>query len=295
MELLVEKIDINLFSDFKSVDQLIDKIAFAYKTGRLTKEDLMILNRSFGEEFLDQTIQGHGLRKPYGYAGDFLIMDKIYTEYVTPNPKYSFWDKYFHQQSAPKAVRNRKDYFKTTMAQKLVGGSDLKLLNVACGPGRDMAELYKDLNPGHLITTCIDMDENAIDYARELNKENLDAITFINKNIIRFQTTDKYNIIWSAGLFDYFNDKAFILLLKRFKNWLEPGGEIIIGNFNENHNPSRNYMELLGEWYLNHRTEGQLIYLARQAAFSDDQISIGKEPDNVNLFLHIMPGTNNRA
>ena len=111
--------------------------------------------------------------------------------------------------------------------------------------------------------------------------------TFIKKNIFRFNTEDKFDIIWSAGLFDYFDDKAFIMLLKKFRNWLKDDGEIIIGNFNENHNPSRAYMELFGEWHLNHRTDEQLYHLAKQAGYENQKISVGREPENVNLFLHL--------
>lgn len=131
------------------------------------------------------------------------------------------------------------------------------------------------------------MDPKAIEYAKTLTEQFLDKINFINKNIFRFQTDQKFDMIWSAGLFDYFNDKAFVSLLRRFKEWIKPCGEIIIGNFNEDHNPSRDYMEIFGEWYLNHRTESQLAELAIEAGYSEKNISIGREPENVNLFLHI--------
>jgi hypothetical protein len=71
------------------------------------------------------------------------------------------------------------------------------------------------------------------------------------------------------------------------KNWVTKNGEIIIGNFNQNNNPSRGYMELFGEWYLHHRTENELIFLAKEAGFSEIQIHIGKEEEDVNLFLHL--------
>ncbi len=74
-------------------------------------------------------------------------------------------------------------------------------------------------------------------------------------------------------LFDYFNDKTFVAILKKMKNWLKPGGEIVVGNFNDNHNPSRNYMEILGEWYLEHRSENTLKQLALKARFEELGIS----------------------
>lgn len=273
---------------FSLLDTIINEIAESYKKGIITLEDITEINKSFGNDFLKNTIQGHSFLKPYGYAGDFLMIDKIYTKTVSNKKEFVIWDKYAHQTSATIAVRNRKTFFKEKMHQKIKNDGILNLLNVASGPARDLFELYSEINSASLLkTTCVDMDENAVKYASELNKQFLDSITFIKKNIFRFQTDDKFDIIWSAGLFDYFDERAFVLLLKRFKTWLKPKGDIIIGNFNENNNPSRNFMELFGEWTLNHRSEEQLIELAKKAGFLENQISIDRESENVNLFLRI--------
>ncbi len=47
-------------------------------------------------------------------------------------------------------------------------------------------------------------------------------------------------------------------------------------------------MELFGEWFLYHRTEEHLINLAEQAGFDKEKISIGRENEGVNLFLHLI-------
>lgn len=276
------------YEDFGKIDKIVESISLELEKGFISREDITKINNTFGQEFIDNTVQGHGLKKPYGYAGDFLMIDKIYTYSKSEIPKYKVWDEYFHTQSAPKAVRNRKEYFKKMVEDRIEKNPELELLNIASGPARDIFEMYSALPKDNKInTTCVEMDENAVEFATKLNKEYLDHITFIRQNIFRHKTEIKYDIIWSAGLFDYFNDKAFLMVLRNFKNWLKPHGEIIIGNFNENNNPSRNYMEIFGEWFLNHRTEDELLSLALNAGFSKDMVFIGKEPENVNLFLHI--------
>ncbi len=54
------------------------------------------------------TLQGWAFIKPFGYSGDHIMIDKIYSKYVNGNHKYKNWDLYFHSHSAPRAVRNRK-------------------------------------------------------------------------------------------------------------------------------------------------------------------------------------------
>jgi len=54
---------------------------------------------------------GFGFVKPYGYAGDFHVIDMIYQVKTSSDPRYYKWDKWYHMQHAPRAVRNRKDFF----------------------------------------------------------------------------------------------------------------------------------------------------------------------------------------
>lgn len=272
--------------DYRDFDKIIKLLSIGYKKNEITESEIQKIIRSFSSDFFEKTLHGHVLLKPFGYAGDFMIIDKIYTIFKTENQEYLNWDKYFQNLSGSKAVRNRKEYFKELIADKAKQKETLNMLNLASGSGRDMFEFYQTQKNGKVKTTCIEMDKNAIEYAKKLNNDFLSNITFIQQNIFRFKTDKQYDIIWSAGLFDYFDDKTFVRILSRLKNNIRPKGEIIIGNFSPN-NPSRDYMEIFGEWFLHHRTEEELINLAQQAGFNNKKISIKHEPEKVNLFLHI--------
>ncbi|MFP3591092.1 class I SAM-dependent methyltransferase [Chryseobacterium sp. SIMBA_038] len=269
--------------EFDELTVMINELACQINENKLAPDEIQnLINKC--ESLKDQkSIMGHILTKPHGYAGDFHIIDRIYTKEVSS--KFPKWDKYSISIPSAKAVRNRKSYFKRKVSQSLKQGGNL--LNLASGPARDLYELYNENPQLEIATTCVEMDEKAIMYAKILNKPHLDKIAFIKKNIFRFNTENKFDIIWSAGLFDYFDDKAFVMLIKRLKEWVKDDGEIIIGNFNENYNPNRAYMEFFGDWYLNHRSEEQLYDLAKQAGYDEAKISIGREPENVNLFLHL--------
>ncbi|MGI9550300.1 MAG: hypothetical protein ACR2MT_03795 [Aurantibacter sp.] len=275
-------------ASFGKLDGLLSEIGYLIQNGTISKSDVAEISTSFTREFLAETLQGHGLRKPYGYPGDFLLLDKIYTHYKTRNPKFRIWDDYFQAQAAPLAVRNRKEYFKDVVVAKGNENCDLRLLNVVSGPGRELYELYMNLPEERTMnTTCVEVDDYAIAYSKGLNTDYLSHINYVHSNIFKFQSDEKYDLIWSAGLFDYLNDKAFSLLLERFKKWLLPVGEIVIGNFNQENNPSPNYMEIMGDWHLIRRTEEQLKELAKQAGFLNHQIKVSREELSVNLFLHL--------
>jgi SAM-dependent methyltransferase len=225
--------------EYDVLNEIFDHLSEEFKAGTMSEHELALLRDGFGDECLENTLHGHIKTKPYGYAGDFMIIDKIYQEQITGDHRFEKWDIFWNSHSAAKAVRNRKDYFIKTMKSRLSLKVPLRLLNVASGPARDIAELYENIQPDQLSTVCVEADNTAIDYAKNLNRQNSNYIEFIHQNIFRFSDDEKFDIVWSAGLFDYFDDHIFLKLLRKFMQWTTPGGEVIIGNFS-NQNPSRN-------------------------------------------------------
>lgn len=275
------------FTEYVLIDKWLDSLAKEHETSLITQKDLLLILKKFGEALSCKTVHGFGYEKPYGYAGDFEIIDKIYNFHVSNEPHLKNWDLYFQQHNAPNAVRNRKAYFIELLRRR---GLELKdksfnVLNVASGPARDLYEYFQTDAPKPQVD-CVEHDPKAIEFAQNLCRDFLSHITFHQANAFRFKIEKRYDVIWSAGLFDYFNDKQFCFLLKRLLGFLSPGGELVVGNFSEN-NPSRNYMEILGDWFLNHRSAEHLIGLAENCGVNRNAIRIGSEPEGVNLFLHI--------
>lgn len=249
-----------------------------------SKEDILELNIFLHANLTLDTMVGHTYLKPYGYAGDFDIIEKIYAQKRHSNPSIDAWDQFYHSLDASHAVRNRKDYFKQVMKDALASGVQNVLL-LGSGPCTDLFE-YLTETPGNTLQfTCVDVDATAIKYASEKNAAFMNNITFVHRNIFRYNTTDTYDLIWSAGLFDYLNDEQYIFIIKKMRAFLSAGGKMIIGNFSEN-NPSQYCMELLGDWYLNHRSPELLTSLGEAAGFETANINVDQEELGINLFVH---------
>jgi SAM-dependent methyltransferase len=234
------------------------------------------------------TIIGFSFTKPFGYNGDFFIIEKIYQHYINPDPKYKKWDVFFHTFPAAIAVVNRKK-IAIEILKKLnrkTSGNKSDVLILGSGPVSEVYEFFQEQPDSPLIFDLIDLDQRAIDYAKAKTKNYLSRITFYNANVIRHIPGKTYDLIWSAGLFDYFKDKHFVYLLKKYYEYIKPGGEMIIGNFNIE-NPSKKIMEILGDWFLNHRSEDELMRFAMQAGIPKDKIEITREPLGINLFLKV--------
>jgi SAM-dependent methyltransferase len=234
---------------------------------------------------------GFTFQKPHGYAGDFELIDRIYSQRKSNNKSLHRWDSFYHDLEAATAVRNRKQYFKNLVDLTENKQANPLVLNLGSGPCSDLYEYLQKSPKQSVRFECLDMDETAIEFGSVVCDNYIDDIKFIHKNAFRFKPSYQYELIWSAGLFDYFNDKLFVRLLNRMYGLVKSGGEIVIGNFSNN-NPSKAVMEVFGQWFLYHRSEEKLVQLAMMAGIPRDLINVSQEEAGVNLFLHVRKNNN---
>jgi extracellular factor (EF) 3-hydroxypalmitic acid methyl ester biosynthesis protein len=160
------------------------------------------------------------------------------------------------------------------------------VLILGSGPATDVNEYLRNHSGSNIHFDLVDFDQNAIDFARSQNREFADSIDYFRINVLRFKPYQWYDLIWSAGLFDYFKDKHFVYMISKYYKYLNEGGEFIIGNFS-NSNPTKRLMEVLSDWYLNHRSKYDLVRMALEAEAREDQVMVDMEELGVNLFLRI--------
>ena len=273
--------------EYAETDAWISQVYSSLDSGDLPKGAIAELRHTLGPVLSSMTMVGFAWCKPHGYAGDFEIIDRHYLSYVAPDPQLSNWDYYWHASPGARAVRNRKRYFHQLLtshsAAKL--DSDLTVLNVASGPARDVLEYVRfTAQPVHF--DCIDIDSKAIAHASSLCA-GFDNVVFRKANALRLRPTKIYDLVWSAGLFDYFSDRTFVFMLRRLLASVAPGGELVIGNYAMTKpHPNLCWLRLV-DWHLHHRSAEKLIDLALKSGISADRIRIGSEPEGVTLFLHI--------
>ncbi len=196
------------------------------------------------------------------------------------------WDRFVHSQSAFKAVRNRLSYFLEQIWRlKNSHPSGATVLNLASGPGRDMFESFRVIGHTNIQFDCVEQDSLAIRHAKAVCQEYLDHISFYHRNVCRFMPKKSYDLIWSGGLFDYFNDRIFKKMIKRLLPALAKNGKWVIGNFSDC-NPTQRYMDFF-DWVLYHRSAESLEQLAIEVGIPTKNIWVEQEAEGVNLFLHI--------
>ena len=268
--------------DYKDITKVCDQLMNAKLT--VTEESqfhdtikpLMSLDSMLGFSFL----------KPHGYAGDHELIDRIYQEWHSSDAEFNKWDKYYHYLDAPQAVRNRKEYLKNELVKLTSNDKQSTVLNLASGPCTDLYEFLISHPGSNIKYDCLDLDAKALEYGAAVCDAYYERIQYIHKNAFRYSTETRYDLIWSAGLFDYFSDKLFVRLVNRMYALLAEDGELVVGNFSP-YNTSRGVQELVCQWYLHHRSENELIELALKGGVPRSKISVDAEDTGVNLFLHL--------
>lgn len=265
-----------------------DYLLFYSLVDQIKAEDVESFRQKIASILTPETLFGFSYSKPFGYSGDFFIIEKIYQYYLSPDERFRKWDEFLHSAGAVIAVRNRKtlavEIFEQLNANAM--GIQQDVLILGSGPVTETYEFFERNPSNSLVFEMLDLDKRAIAYAKSKNRKYLNAMTFHNANVIRFTPERKFDLIWSAGLFDYFKSKHFVYLIKRYYEFLKDDGEIIIGNFNVE-NPSKRSMEIMGDWFLYHRSPEELKQYAMQAGVEESKIEVIQEPLGINLFLRI--------
>ena len=237
--------------------------------------------------------------KPLGYAGDYEMMNLIYKqENVGKSLFAQCLHRYYINEPAAQAVRNRADYLVNVITRAIEAAPKdrpYRILSVACGPAMEWQQLIPTLPniEQEIIVDLLDQDKTALldtqNKLKQLCRQHSLPITFqfINKaikNIIARGTDYKeYDLVYSAGLFDYLSDPIANTAAKKMFESVKPGGKMVIGNFNVD-NPNKAEMDYALDWKLIYRSENDLLSL-----FSDigGKLSIEKEKLNLNLFCLI--------
>ncbi len=236
--------------------------------------------------------------KPRGYAGDYEMIELVYqnqgggTGVIGP-----LIDKCFLNVAAACAVRNRRHILtKEILALTQSKDKTVNVASLACGPAVEIFDAYQQLqDKTKLKATLIDFDLHALAHAADkrdqlrLGKQ----IELINENLIYLALGKKkiefkqFDLIYSVGLIDYFEDELVIKLINYFYDYLAPGGKIILGNFHPN-NPDKALMEYILEWYLVHRTEEDMNNLFKASKFHKPCSKIQFEEQHINLFAECL-------
>lgn len=282
----------------QALDDSLDSLAATEIWGEENRLLSSQLWNAVGKRLETGWLQARARLKPRGYAGDHELLRRIAEGEFCQHPLGRCFDEYFQSQAAPQAVRNRFELAAGWITDVVhrTSPSNCHIASVGSGPAIDVALACGRLTPAQrsrLHVTLLDVDGEALDAAARRLSDYLAAsqLTLVQSNIFRLAQRPALaahlqccHFILCTGLFDYLPDTTAAPMLGEFWHRLAPGGSAYVFNFAP-HNPTRAYMEWLGNWYLLYRSETALGALVNSAGIPREHWTSGAEPLGIDLFV----------
>lgn len=238
------------------------------------------------------------LEKPFGYQGDFMLLDNLYYNQPRIIGFERAVDEYILNSPFAKALRDRKDAYRQYLKDFSDGSAQVSILNIACGPSREVREFFQDAHSGNakIRIDCVDQDLHILDYAKELTSNVLTdhlSVRWIQENMMRFALSKEpshsicgpYDMIYSVSILDNLDDKVALRLICKLKTCLRPGGLMVLSSFRKrSDNPSRHLMEWGGGWDVIYRSGEDFSRLFSQAGFVGQNFNIQSGGDKIIQF-----------
>lgn len=228
-------------------------------------------------ELLDGPIWWQAYTKPKGYPGDYLVMDHVYAGCPRGDTPYA---QVVHTLGIKlcQCVEKRKEFVRqviTNMEAQCENPGGMLIASLGCGPAKEVAEFSQSHVAGARPVTFIlvDQDSDALRHAGKSIAESLGErrdgppidIQLRHQSVMRLlreinpsELMMQPDMIYSAGLFDYFGDRTCRVLSKRLYDALRPGGLLLLGNMKANTDiiwP----LELIADWPIIYRTAENVL------------------------------------
>ena len=247
-------------------------------------------------------------KKPLGYAGDYEMVNMILRNDFDGASIFAKLFNHMLLQAPPaEAHRNRIKYLVTTIAEaaerKARSGERLRVMNLGCGPAEEVLRVLKSEEVSDVIDfVLLDFNDETIKYTKSRLEEararyGRSANIILEKKSVHqvlkmasrgdFQKAE-YDLVYCAGLFDYFSQKVCKKMVELFSTLVTPGGEVLVTNVADT-NPVSDWMEYVMAWDLIYRSREEMEDLIpeRCANFSR-QIDV--DATGVNYFLKLTRG-----
>lgn len=245
-------------------------------------------------------------KKPLGYAGDYEMVNMILrNEFDGASIFAKLFNHMLLQAPPAEAHRNRIDYLVvaiTEAAEKMARtGKRLRVMNLGCGPAEEVLRILRSEEVSNVIDfVLLDFNDETIEYTRARLEEararfgRSTNITFEKKSVHQilkmasrgdYQQAE-YDMVYCAGLFDYFSQKVCKKMVELFSTLVTPGGEVLVTNVADT-NPVSDWMEYVMAWDLVHRSREEMEDLIPERCANFEK-RIDVDATGVNYFLKLI-------
>jgi SAM-dependent methyltransferase len=214
---------------------------------------------------LDCPFTRHSAQKPRGYTGDAQLIDFIYRHPASAPSESATSDfgrnLFLHNidSPAPAAVRARRHLMASYIGDVVSQRGDVDIMSVACGHARELELLPTQTARAIRRFVAVDQDASSLAVASSYRARGI-PVQPVRESILqlmRNRTLQGFDLIFSAGLYDYLSDRLTQKLSANLFERLNSGGKLILANFLPDIRDA-GYMEIFMDWRLIYREEHEI-------------------------------------
>ncbi|MCE4223264.1 class I SAM-dependent methyltransferase [Methylobacterium sp. C25] len=274
------------------IDWLAKELGATYdeasSTGQLSEFRASCRSHPLSEVFLLDPYSRRAHDKPRGYAGDAVMLDYIY------RPTHGQLDgmaSVVHRATTSlpnaKSILWRRDYLAGLIHDYMGSRECAEVLSVASGHMRELDALREATTDTNVRFAVLDQDETSIAEAKgEYSEFTIEGrVASFAALIKERRPVASYDLIYSAGLFDYLPKAPAVALIKAMFARLKSGGMLSVGNFTRDSH-GRGFMAGFMDWCLIYRDEDEMRALAEAACPKASYKIFRDQPRNV-VYLEI--------
>lgn len=203
-------------------------------------------------------IASHASARPRGYPGDASLLDLLYL-HPAHRPVYS--DEIARRVSAvcqgakvARSVRYRRMLLADAIDRAAIATSQASILSLACGHLREVEWSNAIVTGGVGRLVAADQDELSLaairrDYCPTMPV--IEPVACSVRDVLKGggEKLGRFDLVYSAGLYDYLPKAVAEALTARLFAMLNPGGRLLIGNFGAGLDETA-FMEAVMDWPL---------------------------------------------
>jgi SAM-dependent methyltransferase len=253
--------------------------------------DQVIVPHPVRAQLQEEPFTRRAFEKPRGYAGDAVMLDFVYRapHSVTSTPLGAALHQCAVRRPAPQSLLERRAILADAIDAVAARREAPRVLSIACGHLREAQ--VSDAVQAKAIAEFVALDQDAESLAVVENEQQAFNVRVKRASVGRFikagNELGTFDLVYSAGLYDYLNEDIAMTVTEAMFRSLRPGGRLIVANFAPTLRDI-GYMEAIMDWRLIYRDEAAVARLAARIPREDIAArSIKRDPSGNVVYMTV--------
>lgn len=253
----------------------------------------VLLKHPLKNVLMKDPLTARSFTQPRGYAGDAVLIDMVYFPNKTDFSKVSSLGKKLYNytthtslsQNLIRRLRTISKYIDSTVELH----QNARILSVGSGHCRELefSDGIKKGRVGRFI--ALDYDTASLErMMQDYGSLGIEPLRLSIADIVKGRANlGQFDLIYSAGLYDYLSNRLSQKLTLELYNMLAPGGKLVLININTDYGEI-GYLESYMNWSMIGRGKKELLELASDLN-SDERATLNvKGSSLINAHYHIL-------